>query len=121
MSKLSKIQTHSDNGLSFRCPGCNITHRIQYGTGDGPRWSWNGDFETPTFLPSVSVRGIREDLTDAEWDQYEVDYSNGGSEAVLSGRFATRCHSFVTDGRIQFLGDCTHELAGQTVDLPEWG
>jgi len=29
------------------------------------------------------------------------------------------CHSFVTDGRIQFLGDCTHNLAGQTVDLPE--
>jgi len=30
------------------------------------------------------------------------------------------CHSFVTDGRIQFLGDCTHTLAGQTVDLPDW-
>jgi hypothetical protein len=27
---------------------------------------------------------------------------------------------FVTDGRIQFLGDCTHALAGQTVDLPDW-
>ena len=27
------------------------------------------------------------------------------------------CHSFVTDGKIQFLGDCTHELAGQTVEL----
>ncbi|MGT2429227.1 hypothetical protein ACU4HD_11865 [Cupriavidus basilensis] len=24
------------------------------------------------------------------------------------------CHSFVTDGHIQFLGDCTHALAGQT-------
>jgi hypothetical protein len=30
------------------------------------------------------------------------------------------CHSFVVDGRIQFLGDCTHHLAGQTVDLPPW-
>ena len=29
-----------------------------------------------------------------------------------------RCHSFVTDGRIQFLSDSTHVLAGQTVDLP---
>ena len=29
------------------------------------------------------------------------------------------CHSFITDGRIQFLGDCTHELKGQTVELPE--
>ena len=25
-----------------------------------------------------------------------------------------------TDGRIQFLGDCTHHLAGQTVDLPDF-
>ncbi|MNJ76318.1 hypothetical protein D3C77_735750 [compost metagenome] len=30
------------------------------------------------------------------------------------------CHSFVTDGRSQYLTDCTHALAGQTVDLPEW-
>lgn len=30
------------------------------------------------------------------------------------------CHSFVTEGRIQFLGDCTHALANQTVDLPDW-
>ena len=30
------------------------------------------------------------------------------------------CHSFVIDGRIQFLSDCTHALANQTVDLPDW-
>ena len=29
-----------------------------------------------------------------------------------------RCHSFVRDGGIQFLTDCEHGLAGQTVDLP---
>jgi hypothetical protein len=29
------------------------------------------------------------------------------------------CHSFVRDGRIEFLSDCTHSLAGQTVELPE--
>lgn len=29
------------------------------------------------------------------------------------------CHSFIRDGRIQFLNDCTHELAGQTVDIPD--
>lgn len=30
------------------------------------------------------------------------------------------CHSFITDGEIQFLNDCTHKLAGHTVDLLEW-
>jgi hypothetical protein len=36
---------------------------------------------------------------------------------------APRCHSFVTDGKIEFLNDSTHKLAGQTVplpDMPDW-
>lgn len=28
------------------------------------------------------------------------------------------CHSFITDGSIEYLSDCTHELAGETVPLP---
>ena len=35
-------------------------------------------------------------------------------------RIAKRCHSFVKDGMIQFLGDCTHELANKTVELPDY-
>ncbi len=31
-----------------------------------------------------------------------------------------RCHSFVKDGKIQYLKDCWHKLAGQTVDLPDF-
>lgn len=27
------------------------------------------------------------------------------------------CHSFVRNGKIEYLNDCTHELAGQTVEL----
>jgi hypothetical protein len=35
---------------------------------------------------------------------------------------STRCHIFVRDGKIQFLNDCTHELAGKTVPMePLWG
>ena len=29
------------------------------------------------------------------------------------------CHSFITKGKIQFLGDCWHELKNQTVELPD--
>jgi hypothetical protein len=56
-----------------------------------PHWDWNGDLEKPTFSPSL------------------LNYieSPGGR----------RCHSFIKEGRIQFLGDCTHALKGQTVDL----
>lgn len=53
-------------------------------------WMWNGDFDKPTISPSILALGTR------------------------------RCHSFVRDGKIQFLGDCEHNLKNQTVELPEW-
>lgn len=48
---------------------------------------------------------------------------NGNGDAptfIPSMNVIGSCHSFVTDGRIQFLGDSKHQLAGQTVDLPDW-
>lgn len=79
----------------FWCPGCEDAHAVQVG-GDhpGPKWTWNSSLDRPTFQPSL--------LT---WQ--------GDREAPTK-----RCHSFITDGRIQFLGDCTHGLANQTVDIP---
>lgn len=103
MSQLSPIlRDTSDNGLMFWCPGCNSPHRIQHGAGGGPRWGWNGSIDKPTFTPSVLV-------TVSAPPPREPD---DPPDLV--------CHSFVTDGRIRFLGDCTHPLAGQTVDLPHW-
>lgn len=102
MGQLSrKLRNSVGNGLMFWCPGCNGPHRIQHGDGPGPRWGWNGDAERPTFTPSVLV-------------------TYDGGDAGREGAPPKVCHSYVTDGRIQFLGDCTHALAGQTVDLAEW-
>jgi hypothetical protein len=53
-----------------------------------PEWKWNGDTEKPTISPSI-----------------------------LSDNQQVRCHSFVREGKIEFLNDCTHEHAGQTLDL----
>lgn len=30
-----------------------------------------------------------------------------------------RCHSYITNGRMEYLNDCDHELRGTTVDLPD--
>ncbi len=84
-----------DGSLWFFCDGCNLPHSLNVGPGQGPRWGYNGNPEAPTFTPSVLSR-----------------YRMKDAEVV--------CHSFVTDGRIQYLSDCTHHLAGQTVDLPDW-
>lgn len=113
MGALSKILRNStDNGLMFWCPGCDEAHRIQHGAGGGPRWTWNGDVEKPTFTPSVLVEGVRR-LTDQQHAAYLATGVHPEPEPA-------RCHSFVVDGRIQFLADCTHALAGQTIDLPPW-
>lgn len=59
-----------------------------------PRWGYNDNDARPTITPSIKVTGGG-----------EVNYC---------------CHSFISNGFIQFLADCTHELAGQTVELLEW-
>ena len=59
-------------------------------------------------------------MTPEDEAEYDAIYAKGGREAVFASRFGKVCHSFVTNGRIQYLGDCTHKLAGQTVDLPDW-
>jgi len=94
------------NGTYLPCEPAEATHLMidRPGPGGGvilpvmiggrregtPNWTWNGDLEKPTLKPSILSRG--HDFT---------------------------CHSFVNDGRIQFLGDCTHEFANQTLDLLE--
>ncbi len=99
-----------DDLLYLPCPGCVQGHVIAFGAGDGPRWSWNGSLTKPTVSPSILANGVVP-ITDEEH-----------ATLMAGGKVEPRpfvCHSFVTDGRIQFLDDCTHALAGQTVDLPE--
>lgn len=92
------LRTVEGNRLMFWCPGCDGAHMIRVGDGSGPGWGFNGNYERPTFTPSVLV-------------------TYNGPDAGIDGAPPAVCHSFVTDGQIQFLGDCTHALAGQTVPL----
>ena len=89
--------------LRFRCPGCGTDHFVSVGPRSywQQRWKFNGDYNKPTIHPSVLVT---------------VDVP---PDVKLTPN-VRRCHSFITDGRIQFLSDSTHPLAGQTVDLPDF-
>jgi hypothetical protein len=109
--------------LVFWCPGCNRAHAVAVqrpADQPGPTWGWNGNPHKPTFTPSIFVKTVHHDMTDADWAAYDAAMAQGGgSEAVLNDpRFKFWCHSFVADGRIQFLTDSSHALAGQTVNLP---
>jgi hypothetical protein len=103
----------ADGSIWFFCPGCAGPHSIKVNSPDtpGPNWAYNGNADAPTFAPSVLCRGVQH-LTEDEH-----------AKLMVGGQVEPRplvCHSFVTDGRIQYLGDSTHSLAGQTVDLPNW-
>ena len=78
----------------LRCPGCQCTHAVttkRPGEGAGKSdavWGFNNNPELPTFTPSL-----------------------------LAYNDQRRCHSFITNGAIQYLSDCTHELAGKTISM----
>ncbi len=106
---MSEVLSRSGDLLGFDCPGCGFYHQVQVGHGPGPRWQRNGSMERPTFEPSILVTGVHR-LTDEQYQRIVA------GEKIEPKPLC--CHSYVRDGRIQFLGDCSHEMAGQTVDLP---
>lgn len=91
--KVAEVEDHP-GFYTFDCPGCECSHYINTNPQFGAVWDFNKDMEKPTVSPSLLVR---------------MPWKN---EVKI-------CHSFVKDGNIQFLHDCTHKLAGQTVEILE--
>lgn len=81
-----------------------LTGEYEHIPRDG-RWQFNGDFERPTFTPSVNM----------SWG----GPGNPCGDGVTIIPFF-RNHFTVTDGRITYCTDCTHALSGQTLDLLEF-
>jgi len=57
-------------------------------------------------------------------DSWKVDIENlTVSPSVLvtvPNKSDPRCHSFIKNGQIQYLSDCSHDLKNKTIDLPEF-
>lgn len=110
-----KIKEISDNSFIFSCPGCKQPHRFT------SSWQFNGDLENPTINPSILVKSGHFAPHFKEGDNCWCSYNlMKMAEGLPESKFRCAiCHSFIKEGKIQFLGDCTHELVGQTVELPE--
>jgi len=93
----------NDSTVFFWCPGCDEPHQVII-VGD-KAWGFNGDYKKPTFIPSYLTWADPNPKALPEYPKYRNGF---------------RCHSFITDGNIQYLDDCTHSLKNQTVPLPEW-
>ncbi len=72
------------------CPGCKMLHRI--------------DVSQPN------------SHTGAKWT-WNNDLVNPSFSPSIN--IVGQCHYFINNGQIQFCGDSKHELAGQTVPLPD--
>lgn len=72
------------------CTGCGFEHGFLM---DG-RWSFDGNEDSPTFSPSLLLK------------------KENGWEYT--------CHTFVKNGMIEYLSDCGHHLAGQTIEMTEF-
>lgn len=103
MGKLYYIRDEDNQniivGYYFDCPAESCTgHTLfvkPFKSVIGSSWEFNEDLNKPTFRPSVLTKR----------------YTYDGLEEV--------CHFFVTEGNIYYLNDCTHNLAGQTIEMEE--
>lgn len=119
-SKLRNLISPSgQRSLAYFCPGCKDYHVIPIEPGSKDSWSWNGDAEKPSFNHSVDVKTghfMKEHKPGSScWCTYNKEHP----EDAEDGFECIHCHSYVTDGMIRFLTDCTHSLVGQTVPLPD--
>lgn len=87
-----------------------MTHQIAVGSGKPPRWDWDGAVENPTFSPSIKV----------EYDHWVPPSTLENPHPPNQVKVKDVCHSYIRNGQIQYLGDCTHHLKGVTIDLPEY-
>jgi len=102
--------------VAFYCPGCECSHMV-----DPKRWAV--DLVHDTIHPSVLVHENWKMPND--WDPDTAPRDESGkfvtqeNGKILGAVKTPRCHSFVRNGKIQYLNDCTHALAGKIVDMEE--
>ena len=99
MAKVERMTMHGERHVFYclECPACGVSHAIRTACQDegAQVWEFNGDLERPTFYPAV--------LAPHQSDAGDV----------------TICHFYVEAGRIRYLPDCSHTMAGKQVELPD--
>lgn len=99
---MMQVVIETRDGWMIRChsPKCQWHEFPKRATHSGQSWSFNGDMQRPTFSPSMN------ESRNPAGPHHNPDVESG------------RCHFIVTDGVINYCGDCTHELRGPHPMLP---
>lgn len=88
---MAKIKVHPSDPTMFMFWDIGLNEPNAFYIQPGRGWSWNGDYEKPTVHPSV-----------------------------LLTRPDVRSHLFIWEGQLRYCADCSHELAGKTVDMVDF-
>jgi hypothetical protein len=92
---------HTKGHLYYRCPGCKSEHSVPVllNKKEANHWNWNGDSIKPHVRPSV-----KHTYPDAAYKEHP-------------NLPAFCCHYHITDGNIEYCGDCSHDHSGKTVPM----
>lgn len=97
MAKIKKVE-HIHEGKKYMhdqylyfCEGCGHEHAFALKS-EGGNHTFNMDLNKPTVSPSLLQNFYKDRI----------------------------CHSFIKDGKIQYLNDCFHRLRGKTVELNDY-
>lgn len=119
---LSNVLRLSRPGVYMHwCPGCRSRHLVHAGVPNdhGFQWAFDGDIWKPTFSPSVHIQWDEPIARGDELAQQRAELLAGVRREIPTTR-VSQCHYTLTAGVLVFLQDCRHDLAGATVDLPEF-
>ena len=111
MNQVSRFLRRGEGRYYHWCPACLEMHQLP------DSWTFNGDLSKPTFQPSFKHTGLmRNKDANGKWigegrDAWLYDAEGKPIPEV--------CHYILTDGILNFCGDCTHAFAGKSVPLPE--
>lgn len=109
MGQVSRVLRRSQGGYTHWCPGCQHAHFIATDREAGPKWTFDGNLDAPTFAPSIKI-----------YEPARAEHTDPDGEVWPARPEKTICHYFVQGGAINFCGDCEHEYSGkQGVPLPD--
>lgn len=94
-----KVCRDNEGTYLIYCPGCKHHHGVWVDkpNANGAQWTFDGNMESPTFNPSLL---------------YTIKFGDTSKKPYV-------CHSFIRNGNIQYLNDCTHEYSGKTLLLED--
>lgn len=98
MGQVGAFLRKTEDGYAHWCPACRELHNFSTlkRNSSNALWEFNNDFMRPSFVPSMNIRA-------------DFALEDGGPDV---------CHYFLQDGRLSYLGDCTHAFRNCVITLP---